>query len=123
MLSSNITNIDKETLILCTGLNDCKKSDTNGEQYCVLGIIHLENIETWNSCPVFQVLSLVNIDLTDYLHVQGVLNTSFNFITESIHDLAKFDVELRNGDRELLQFGSKEKKAPQINFSIYVKDG
>ena len=29
-LSSNITNVDIEILITCTGLNDCEKSDTNG---------------------------------------------------------------------------------------------
>ena len=41
---------------------------------------------------------------------------------EVIHDLAKFDVELRNGNGELMKFGSEEKKVPQINFSIGIID-
>ena len=40
--SSNITNTDKEILITITGLSNCKKSDTNGEQDSILSIMHIE---------------------------------------------------------------------------------
>lgn len=89
--------MDKKILITCTGLNDCKKSDTNAEQDSVLSIILRENIEKLEQLS--STSSWVNIDLTDYLDIQGTSNMSFNFITESIHNLAKFDIELRNGNR------------------------
>ena len=46
-LSSNIKNADNEILLTCTGLRDCKKSDTNGHQDNVLAILPLENINNW----------------------------------------------------------------------------
>ena len=107
-LSSNITNVDIEIQITCTGLNDCEKSDTNGEQDSDRGIIHLESIENWERLS--STSSWVNIHCTEYLDVQRASNMSFSFTRESIHDLTKFDVELRNRNRELLEFGSEEKK-------------
>ena len=85
-LSTNILNVDDGDIIVsCVGLNDCKKADVNGKRTNVLGIIHTENIPNWNQLK--STSSWVNIDLTDNNEVQEAGNTSFSFLTESIHDI------------------------------------
>ena len=59
-ISPNI-NINKEILVTCTGLNDCRHSDTNGYEDSVLTVIHLENISNWEKLD--KTSSWVNIDL------------------------------------------------------------
>ena len=53
----------------------------------------------------------------DYLNVQEPANTSLSFLTESCHDISKFDISLKNKSRELKRFGEDEQKIPQFNFS------
>ena len=60
----------------------------------------------------------INIDLVDYLNIQEPANTSFSFLTESIHDISKFDISLKNKIRELIRFGEGKQKIPQYNFAI-----
>ena len=60
----------------------------------------------------------INIDLVDYLNIQEPANTSFSFLTESIHDISKFDISLKNQNRELIRFGKGEQKIPQFNFAV-----
>ena len=95
-LSSKMLNVDNRDIIVsCVGLNDCKKADINGKRTDVLGIIHTENIVNWNQLK--STSSRVNIDLTDYSKIQGAGNISFSFIMESIHDIAKFNMVFLNG--------------------------
>ena len=117
----SLTNIEVDILVTCTGLNDCKKVDVNGKQENILAIIHIENIPNWNQLK--STSSWVNIDLTDYLEIQSVVNISFNFITSSIYDISKFDITFKNGKGEAITFDEKEKKIPQVNFSIDAIDG
>ena len=42
----------------------------------------------------------------------------FSFITESIHDISKFDIYLKNRKREHIKFMENEEKIPQFNFVI-----
>ena len=105
----------------CIGLNDCKKANVNGKHTDVLGIIHTENIANWNQLK--STSSWVNIDLTDYSEIQGAGNISFSFITESIHDIAEFDVVFLNGRGEHIKFAEGEQKIPQINFAIDAING
>ena len=81
---------------------------TNGEEDAILGIIHTENIENWEQLS--KTSSWVNIDLIDYKEVNRTANTAFSFLTNSVYDLAKFDVVLINSKRELIQFTYTEKK-------------
>ena len=60
----------------------------------------------------------INIDLVDYLNIQEQANTSFSFLTESIHDISKFDISLENKYRELIRFSKGKQKIPQFNFAI-----
>ena len=46
----------------------------------------------------------------DYLEVQEASNISFSFITESIHDISKFDIYLKNTKRERIKFKETKKK-------------
>ena len=117
-LSTNITNTDGEILITCNGLKDAKKCDTNGEEDTILGIIHTENIENWEQLSTTS--SWVNIDLLDYKEVNGAANTAFSFLTESVYDLAKFNIVLTNSKRKPIRFAYTEKKIPQVNFIIHV---
>ena len=98
-----------------------KKADVNGKPTDVLGIIHTENIANWNQLK--STSSWVNIDLTDYSEIQGAGNISFSFITESIHDIAEFDVVFLNGRGEHIKFLKGEQKIPQINFAIDAING
>ena len=58
--------------------------------------------------------SWVNIDVVDYKEVNSAANTAFSFITESVYDLAKFDIVLINSKREPIRL------IPQVNFTIGV---
>ena len=58
--------------------------------------------------------SWVNIDVVDYKEVNSAGNTAFSFITESVYDLAKFDIVLINSKREPIRL------IPQVNFTIGV---
>ena len=121
-LSSKMLNVDNGDIIVsCVGLNDCKKADVNRKRTDVLGIIHTENIANWNQLK--STSSWVNIDLTDYSEIQGASNISFSFITESIHDIAEFDVVFLNGRGEHIKFSEGEQKIPQINFAIDAING
>ena len=108
--------MDGEVLITCIGLKDAKKCDTKGEEDTILGIIHTENIESWEQLPT--VSSWINIDLVDYKEVNSAANTAFSFFTESVYDLAKFGTVLINSKREPIRFAYMEKKIPQVNSSI-----
>ena len=121
-LSSKMLNVDNGDIIVsCVGLNGYKKADVNGKRTDVLGIIHTENIANWNQLK--STSSWVNIDLTDYSEIQEACNISFSFITESIHDIAEFDVVFLNGRGEHIRFLEGEQKIPQINFAIEAING
>ena len=60
----------------------------------------------------------INIDLVDYLNIQEPANTSLSFLTESIHDISKFDISLKNKYRELIRFSKGKQKIPKFNFAI-----
>ena len=121
-LLTKTLNVDNGDIIVsCVGLNDCKKADVNGKRTDVLGIIHTENIANWNQLN--STSSWVNIDLTDYSKIQGAGNISFSFITESIHDIAEFDVVFLNVRGEHIKFSEGEQKIAQINFAIDAING
>ena len=115
-ISTSMENMDTEILVTCTGLNNCKKADINGTREDILATIHTENIVNW--AHLKNTSSWINIDLADYLNIQEPANTSFIFLTESIHNISKFDMSLKNKNRELIRFGESEQKIPQFNFAI-----
>ena len=120
MLSSKMLNVDNGDIIVsCIGLNDCKKSDVNRKPTDVLGIIHIENIANWNQLK--STSSWVNIDLTDYSEIQRAGNISFSFITDSIHDIAEFDLVFLSGRGEHIKFLQGEQKIPQKIFAKMEK--
>ena len=96
-LSTSIVNLDKDTVVMCVGLSECKKADVNGVQENILAIIHTENVANWEQLR--NTSSWINIDLVDYLEVQEASNISFSFITESVHDISKFDICIKNSKR------------------------
>ena len=96
-LSTSIVNLDKDMLVMCVGLSKCKKADVNGVQENILAIIHTENVANWEQLR--NTSSWININLVDYLEVQEASNISFSFITESVHDISKFDIYLKNSKR------------------------
>ena len=115
-ISTNMENMDTEILVTCTGLNDCKKADINRTREDILAIIHTGNVVSL--AHLKNTSSWINIDLVDYLNIQEPANTSFSFLTESIHDISKFDISLKNKNRELIRFSEGEQKIPQFNFAI-----
>ena len=115
-LSTSIVNLDNNILVTCVGLNECKKADVNGGQENILAIIRTENVANWEQLK--NTSSWINIDLVDYLEVQEASNISFIFITESIHDISKFDIYLKNSKREHVKFEENEEKILQFNFVI-----
>ena len=115
-LLTSIVNLDNHILVTCVGLNKCKKAEVNGVQENILAIMHTENVENWEQLK--NTSSWINIDLVDYLEVQEPSNISFSFITESIHDISKFDIYLKNSEREHIKFKENEEKIPQFNFVI-----
>ena len=76
----------------------------------------MENILNWNQLK--STSSWINIDLTDCNEVQEAGNISFSFLTESIHDIAKFDMIFLNVKGEQIKFSEREQKMPHINFAI-----
>ena len=121
-LSSKIMHVDNRDIVVsCVGLNDCKKTNNNGKRTDVLGIIYTENTANWNQLK--STSSWVNIDVTDYSKMQGAGNISFSFIIESIHDIAEFDVAFLNGRGEHIKFLEGEQKMQQINFVIDAING
>ena len=108
--SSNIKNADTEILVTCTGLSDCKKSDTNGHQHNVLVIIHLGSINNWEQ--LVQTSSWVNIDLVDYQDAKESSNIPFSFFTQSLQDVAKFEFELRNNKKGTFDVRRGREKSP-----------
>ena len=122
ILSSKMLNVDNgDIIVICVGLNDCKKADVIGKRTDVRGIIHTEIIANWNQLKSRS--SWVNIGLTDYSKIQGAGNISFSFIAESTHDIAEFDVVFLNGRGEHIKFLEGKQKIPQINFAIDAKNG
>ena len=87
--------MDNDILVTCVSLNKCKNANVNGVWENILAIIHTKNI-----------------DLVDYLEVQETSNILFSFITESIHDISKFDIYLKNRKREHIKFMENEEKIP-----------
>ena len=100
--STSMKNLNNTILITCVGLNECKKADVNRKEVNVLGVIHTENINNWGQLK--ETSSWINIDLVDYLNVQEASNLSFSFLTESIYDISKLDIYLKNGKNEDIIF-------------------
>ena len=115
-ISTSMEKMDMEILITCTGLKDCKKADINGTREDIMAIIHTENIVNW--AHLKNTPNWINTDLVDFLNIQEPASTSFNFLTGSIHDISKFDISLKNKNRELIRFGKGEQKIPQFNFAV-----
>ena len=121
-LSSKMLNADNGDIIVsCVELNECKKADVNRKRTDVLSIIHTENIANWNQLK--STSSWINIDLTDCSEIQGTGNISFSFITESIHDIAEFNVVFLNGRGQHIKFLEGKQKIPQISFAIDAING
>ena len=115
-VSTSIVNLDSDMLVTCMGFNEWKKADVNRVPENILAIIHTEKVANWEQLK--NTSSWINIDLVDYLEVQEASNISFSFITESIHDISKFDTYLKNTKREHIKFKENEEKIPQSNFVI-----
>ena len=114
-LLASMENTGSEILVTCTGLNDSKKADANGIQANILAIIHTENIP---SCE-----QLINIDVVDYFDTREAANLPFCVLTDSIHGILKFYIELKNHNRELIKLKEDEQKITQFTFSIDVIKG
>ena len=115
-ISTSMKNLNNTILITCVGLNECKKADVNGKEVNVLGVIHTENINNWEQLK--ETSSQINIDLVDYLNMQKASNLSFSFLTESIYDISKVDIYLKNGKSEDIILKEGEEKIPQFSFTI-----
>ena len=109
-------NLNNTILITCVELNECKKADVNGKEVNVIRVIHTENINNWEQLK--ETSSWINIDLVHYLNVQEASNLPFSFLTESIYDICKFDIYLKNGENEDIIFKEGKEKTPQFNFTI-----
>ena len=81
-ISPNI-NSNKEILVICTGLNDCKHSDMNWYEDKVLTIIHLENISNWEQ--LVKTSNWVNVDLVDSQDAKEARIITFGFFTSLRH--------------------------------------
>ena len=90
------------------GLNECKKANVNKVQENILAIIHTENVANWEQFK--NTSSWINIDLVNCLEVQEASSISFSFVTESIHDISKFDIYFKNSKREHIKIKENEKK-------------
>ena len=102
-------------MVTCIGLNNCKKAEVNGEEEEeILKIIHVENIPNWDQLK--PTSSWINIDLTHYFVIQTAGSISFSLLTETIHHIIKFDIELKNRKGELLNFDEQEKKSTSNKF-------
>ena len=102
-------------MVTCIGLNNCKKAEVNGEEEEeILRIIHVENIPNWDQLK--PTSSWINIDLTHYFAIQTAGSISFSLLTETIHHIIKFDIELKNRKGELLNFDEQEKKSTSNKF-------
>ena len=108
-------NMDTEILVACTGLNDCKKADINRTKEDILAIIYTENKVNWANLKNTSIW--MDIDLADYLNIQQPANTLFNFLTESIHNIAKFNISLKNKNRVPIRIGEGDQKIHQFNFA------
>ena len=109
-------NLNNTILITCVRFNECKKAEVNGKEVNVLGVIHTENINNWEQLK--ETSRWINIDLVDYLNAQEASNLSFSLLTESIYDISKFDIYLKNRKNEDIIFEKGEEKIPQFNFKI-----
>ena len=112
-LSTSIVNLDNNILAMCVGLNKCKKANVNRVQENILAIIHTENVANWEQFK--NTSSWINIDLVNCLEVQEALKILFSFITESIHDISKFDIYFKNSKRENIKFKEKKTKKHSSN--------
>ena len=115
-ISTSMKNLNNTILITCVELNECKKADVNGKEVNVIRVIHTENINNWEQLK--ETSSWINIDLVHYLNVQEASNLPFSFLTESIYDICKFDIYLKNGENEDIIFKEGKEKTPQFNFTI-----
>ena len=109
-------NLNNTILITCIELNESKKADVNGKEVNVLRLIHTENITNWEQLK--KTSSSIIIDLVDYLNVQEASTLSFSFSTESIYNISKFNLYLKNGKNEHIIFQEGEEKIPQFNFTM-----
>ena len=75
--------------------------------------MHTENIPSWEQL----------IDLVNYLATRKATDLSFSFLTDSIHNISKFDIELKKHKREPIKFKDGEQKIRQFNFIIDVIKG
>ena len=87
-----------------------------GEEDTILGIIHTENIPTWEQLSTTSIW----IKIVDYKEVNGAANTDFSFLTESVYNLDKFNIVLLNSKREPIRFPYTERETPQVKFLIEV---
>ena len=120
-LLASMENTGSEILVTCTGLNDSKKADANDIQANILAIIHTENIPSWEQ--LISTSSRINIDVVDYFHTREAANLPFCVLTDSIHGMSKFYIELKNHNRELIKFKEDEQKIRQFTFAIDVIKG
>ena len=115
-ISTSMKHLNNTILITCVRLNECKKADVNSKELIVLGVIQAENINNWELLK--ETSNWINIDLVDYLNPQEASNVSFSFLTESIDDISKFDIYLKNSKNEDIIFEEGGRKIPQFNFTI-----
>ena len=114
-ISTSMENMDREILVICTCLNDCKKADINRTREDPGNNTYRKNSKL---NTIEKHIQLDKHDLVDYLNIQEPGNTLISFLTESIRNISKFDISLKNKNRGLIRFGEDKQKVLQFNFAI-----
>ena len=101
------------------GLNDAKESLINGKTFETLGVVNINQIESWDKLKGKS--KWVNVVFNDSeLDPTSTKHFAFGFTSTNLHDTLNFEFSILDDEGKLMNFIEKEDKVHVLNFTVQV---
>ena len=119
LFSSSLAKETNVIFVSCNGLTDAKETIVNAKSIKVLGVVNINQIESWDKLKGKK--KWVNVLFNDSeLEPMSSKHFAFGFITTNLHNLLNFEYSLLDNLGKLITFQKDEEKVPVLNFTIQI---
>ena len=119
LFSSSLAKETNVIFVSCNGLTDAKETIVNAKSIKVLGVVNINQIESWDKLKGKKKWVNVLFNNSD-LEPMSSKHFAFEFITTNLHNLLNFEYSLLDDIGKLITFQKDEDKVPVLNFTIQI---
>ena len=117
LFSSSLTNDTNVISVSRNGLNDVRDNLVNGKNIKALGVVNINQIESWEKLKGKK--KWVNVPFNNSeLEPTSSKHFAFGFNTTNLHEILHFEYSLLDNKGKLTEFKKDENKVPLLHFTI-----